>query len=157
MKAPALFSELTRKDLASLGASGGVSDRQSKKEERRKKAAAGGSKGGGGGGGGGGGSGGGGGGRGGRESKTQKVFTTDYSGGSRGGARGLTSPLFLDQTEARKVEKKFSENGLSLSQGLDDRPPPHLSEGLDPPLISLSTVTPGINKKKDVFFSLKWW
>jgi len=77
VKAPALFSELTRKDLASMGASGGGSDRRdSKKEERRKKAAAGGSKGGGGGGGGGGsGSGGGGGGRGGRESKTQKVLT----------------------------------------------------------------------------------
>ena len=76
MKAPALFSELTRKDLASMGASGGGSDkRDSKKEERRKKAASGGSKGGGGGGGGGGSSGGGGGGgRGGRESKTQKVL-----------------------------------------------------------------------------------
>ena len=69
-----MFSELTRKDLASLGASkGGTDRRDNKKEERRKKAASGGSKGGGGGGGGGGGSGGGGGGRGGRESKTQKV------------------------------------------------------------------------------------
>ena len=39
--------------------------------------------------------------------------------------------LFLDQTEARKAEKKFW-TPLSLSQGLDDRPT--LSEGLDPPL-----------------------
>ncbi|XP_066028576.1 E3 UFM1-protein ligase 1 homolog [Pocillopora verrucosa] len=70
IKAPALFSELTRKDLASMGASkGGTDRRDNKKEERRKKAASGGR----GGGGGGGGSGGGGGGRGGRESKTQKV------------------------------------------------------------------------------------
>ena len=49
--------------------------------------------------------------------------------GSRG-AR-LPPPLFLDQTEA-------------LSQGLDDRttpsPPPPLSEGLDPPLLSVQEL-----------------
>ena len=33
---------------------------------------------------------------------------TNASGGSWGGARGgRASPLFLDQTEARRVEKKF--------------------------------------------------
>ena len=69
LSAPALFSELKMKDLASMGVVGGVGSdkRESKKEERRKKAAGGGSKGGGGGGSGGAG------GRGGRESKTQKV------------------------------------------------------------------------------------
>ena len=36
-----------------------------------------------------------------------------FSGGSRGGARGtLGPPLFLDQTETRRAEKKFvSETG----------------------------------------------
>ena len=29
------------------------------------------------------------------------------SGGSRRGARGALPPLFLDQTEARRAEKKF--------------------------------------------------
>ena len=48
---------------------------------------------------------------------------------------GLRGPLFLDQTEARRVEKNFFETAAPLSQGLDDRPPPlPLSEGLDPPL-----------------------
>ena len=52
---------------------------------------------------------------------------------------GPATPLFLDQTEARKVEKKILlETCSPLSQGLDDRPqppPPPLSEGLDPPLV----------------------
>ena len=45
-------------------------------------------------------------------------------------------PLFLDQTEARRAEKKIFEPRPPLSQGLDDRPsnPAPLSEGLDPPL-----------------------
>ena len=48
---------------------------------------------------------------------------------------GLRGPLFLDQTEARRVEKNFFETAAPLSQGLYDRPPPlPLSEGLDPPL-----------------------
>ena len=38
--------------------------------------------------------------------------------------------LFVDQTEARRAEKRAP----TLSQGLDDRPRP-LSEGLDPPLL----------------------
>ena len=37
--------------------------------------------------------------------------------------------LFVDQTEARRAEKRAP----TLSQGLDDSPRP-LSEGLDPPL-----------------------
>ena len=36
---------------------------------------------------------------------------------------GLRGPLFLDQTEARRVEKNFFETAAPLSQGLDDRPP----------------------------------
>ena len=47
---------------------------------------------------------------------------------------GADPPLFLDQNEARRAEKIFSEaRPHPLSQGLDDRPPP-LCEGLDPPL-----------------------
>ena len=43
------------------------------------------------------------------------------SGGSRGGAWGTRSPLFLDQTEPQRAKKCFSEP-----------PPPPLSQGLDP-------------------------
>ena len=39
------------------------------------------------------------------------------SGGSRGGARW--SPSFLDQTKARRAEKKFWRPGPPLSQRLD--------------------------------------
>ena len=46
----------------------------------------------------------------------------------------LRGPLFLDQTEARRVEKNFFETAAPLSQGLDDRTPLPLSEGLDLPL-----------------------
>ena len=35
------------------------------------------------------------------------------------------SPLFLDQTEARRAENKFLETGPPLSKGLDDRPAPY--------------------------------
>ena len=62
------------------------------------------------------------------EASLERIFT---SGASRGGA-----PLFLDQTEARRVENVF----------LGDRPPPYfrvemtappsLSECLDPPLLT---------------------
>ena len=41
-------------------------------------------------------------------------------------------PLFLDQTEARRAEKNFG--GDRSSPGLDDHPPPPLSQGLDPAL-----------------------
>ena len=38
------------------------------------------------------------------------VFSTDCSGGSSGGARGTRPPpLFLDENEARWVEKNFFE------------------------------------------------
>ena len=45
-------------------------------------------------------------------------------------------PLFLDQTEARRAEKKIFETGLPLYLGVwkTAPPPPPLSEGLDPPL-----------------------
>ena len=51
----------------------------------------------------------------------------------QGGAQGArTTPLFLDQNEARRAEKNvFGGRGPPLSRVLDDRPP---SEGLDPPL-----------------------
>ena len=45
---------------------------------------------------------------------------------------GGPPPLFLDQNEAQRAEKKFCEAGPTLFLGLDDPPP--LSEGLDPPL-----------------------
>ena len=50
------------------------------------------------------------------------------SDGSRGGARGPVPPLFLDQTEARRIEKNFFWDRAPppLSQGLDDRNPPYL-------------------------------
>ena len=41
-----------------------------------------------------------------------------------GRARGAGPPLFLDQTEDQRIEKKFFETAPPLSQGLDDRPPP---------------------------------
>ena len=47
---------------------------------------------------------------------------------------GLRGPLFLDKTEARRVEKNFFETAAPLSQGLDDCTPLPLSEGLDLPL-----------------------
>ena len=56
------------------------------------------------------------------------------------GHGGFAPSLFLHQTEARGAEKKFSETAPSLSQGLDDPPPPKLSEGLDPPL-SMAAVS----------------
>ena len=58
------------------------------------------------------------------------------SGGSRGGARGPALPplnIFLEQTEARRAEKKNFWRPPPLSQGLDEPPPP-LYEGLDLPL-----------------------
>ena len=54
------------------------------------------------------------------------------SGGSRGGARGLRAPLFLDQTEARRAKKKiFEDPPHHLGVWITGSP---LSEGLDPPL-----------------------
>ena len=58
------------------------------------------------------------------------------SGGSWGGARGGWPLLLLDQTEARRAEKKIlGRQPPPLTQGLNDQaPPPLLSEGLDPSL-----------------------
>ena len=60
-----------------------------------------------------------------------------YSGGSRGGARGVRHPLFFYQTDARRAEKVFFETGspppLYLRVWMTGPTP--LSEGLDPPLV----------------------
>ena len=47
-------------------------------------------------------------------------------------------PLFLDQTEARSAEKIFwgDRAPLPLSKGLDRPPPPPVSQGLDPALLT---------------------
>ena len=53
---------------------------------------------------------------------------------SRGGAWGAPGPppLFFDQNEAQSAEKSlYGGRPFALSQGLDDRGPPPLSEGLD--------------------------
>ena len=60
-----------------------------------------------------------------------------YAGGSRGGPWYLPPPpppyLVLDQTEAWRAENNFFwDRAPRLSQGLDDRSLPCLSEGLDP-------------------------
>ena len=55
--------------------------------------------------------------------------------------RGPGPPLFLDQTDAQRVEKNGFCDQTPLSQGLDDRhPPPALPEGLDPPLNVMPSV-----------------
>ena len=69
-----------------------------------------------------------------RASAMSRIFVLDLGGGSlvtntscgsRGGAqRGpAPTPLFLDQNEARRAEKKSLSPGPPLSQGLDDRVP----------------------------------
>ena len=65
-------------------------------------------------------------------------------GESRGGARGARSPppLFLDETEARRVEKNiFGDRASLLSQGLDDLSPP---PPLPPRLNSMSGSGTGL-------------
>ena len=57
------------------------------------------------------------------------VVVIAVSGGSRGGAGTRPTPLFLDQTKARRAEKKNFKN---RSPPLP--PPPPLFDGLDPPL-----------------------
>ena len=62
-------------------------------------------------------------------------FLPEISGGARGEAGGTGSPLFWDQTGARRAEKSLLRPpGPPLSRGLYDRAPLHLSEVLDPPL-----------------------
>ena len=55
-------------------------------------------------------------------------LVTNTSCGSRGGARRgpAPTPSFLDQNEARRADKKNFESAPSLSQGLDEPPPPYL-------------------------------
>ena len=60
-----------------------------------------------------------------------------------GGPRGARPLLFLDQTETRRAENNFLRP--PLSQGVDDRHRPFLSEGLDPPLWYLTFLCPGGN------------
>lgn len=77
------------------------------------------------------------------------------SGASRGGAWEANLPLFLDQTEARRAEKKFFKtapppppNPYShpLSQSLDEP----LSEGLDRPLIDIPYLYVAYQKGKSI-------
>ena len=62
------------------------------------------------------------------------------------------TPLFLDETEAQRAEKKFLETGPSspppppLSKGLDDRPHP-ISQGPDPALTSAFYVCEKASKR----------
>ena len=60
------------------------------------------------------------------------------------GPRGLCPPLFLDQTEARRAQKKFfGDQASPFSKGVDDPPPhPHLSEGLHPALFCVIITLP---------------
>ena len=62
-------------------------------------------------------------------------LVTNTSCGSRGGAqRGpAPTPLFLDQNEARRADKKNFESAPPYLR-VWMSPPPPLSEGLDPPL-----------------------
>ena len=53
-------------------------------------------------------------------------FTSADPGEGPGGGGSGPSPLFLDQTQARKAEKKIETAPV---------PHPPLSEGLDPPLV----------------------
>lgn len=76
------------------------------------------------------------------------------SGASRGGAWEANLPLFLDQTEARRAEKKIFKtappppNPYShpLSQSLDEP----LSEGLDQPLIDIPYLYVAYQKGKSL-------
>ena len=72
-----------------------------------------------------------------RASAMSRIFVLDLGGGSlvtntscgsRGGARRgpAPTPLFLDQNEARRADKKNFESAPPLSQGLDEPPPPYL-------------------------------
>ena len=61
------------------------------------------------------------------------------------GPGGPTPPLLLDQTEARRVQKKNFGDCPPLSQDLDDPPPPPVSQGLHlhPALFLTDSPGPG--------------
>ena len=64
---------------------------------------------------------------------TSRLSGESFVGAGGGGAAAALPTLFLDQTEDQKVEKKFFETAPPpLSQGLNDRPLPTLSEGQGP-------------------------
>ena len=67
-------------------------------------------------------------------SPTTDINVLNRSGGFREGARRARSPLpplFLDQTEAQRAEKKkLTPPPPPFSQGLDDRAPPYLIRNL---------------------------
>ena len=65
------------------------------------------------------------------------------------GPGGVRPPLFLDQTEARRAEKNLLDTAPPFSLGLDDQPPPPLSEGLDP-LLYVHTDTGWIAFRADM-------
>lgn len=65
------------------------------------------------------------------------TFTWPVAGPGEGPG-GLAPPLFLDKTDARRAEKHFlGDCSPPLSKGLNDRPPPRLSQRLDPALMAL--------------------
>ena len=73
-------------------------------------------------------------------------FTQSVAGPGEGPA--LPPPLlFLDQTEARKVENRFLETGPSLSKGGSGWSPPPLSQGLYPALHLSQQVKPSRPKQ----------
>ena len=67
-------------------------------------------------------------------SPTTDINVLNRSGGFSEGARRARSPLpplFLDQTEAQRAEKKFlTPPPPPFSQGLDNRAPPYLIRNL---------------------------
>jgi len=68
----------------------------------------------------------------------------------QGGARPPL--LFLDQTEARKVEKIFLETAPPpLSKGLDDRPPPLISRSGSGTALVSQVSRAGLNNHADGF------
>ena len=61
-------------------------------------------------------------------SNTCPFTSADPGEGPGGGGESGPSPLFLDQTQARRAEKKIESAPVP-------HPPSPLSEGLDPPLV----------------------
>ena len=67
-------------------------------------------------------------------------MNTRNQGRIQGRGPGARRPLFLDQTEARRAEKPFFGDHLPppYLRGCvsPPRPPPPLSQGVDPPLVT---------------------